>query len=153
MLLGLEIFGAVVLLVGTILLVVFSIVGRGLRARAERDRAELEREGIVLDGGMRNAVVRYEGYSEPGLYATLSVHTAAKRLVLTRETLAILGSRPKRIPRAELHRYSVTTKDGKLVVCSDNPVGASGHVEMRIAVDDPAAWTRALLEAGASSAG
>jgi hypothetical protein len=150
--LGLTIAVCVVVGVGAILGTVFTLVFRAIRKREAVLRAELEHEGIVKESARVSGSVRYRDYKAPGFYASRSLSTTSRRLVLTRATFAMIGGgRNYRVPRGELHRYAVTTnEDGRLVIVTDSPVGASGHMDMRLKMPDAESWVRALREAGAT---
>jgi len=52
------------------------------------------------------------------------------------------------IPRPDLGRYTVGTEDDRLQITSDDPHGATGHVDLRLAVSEPDTWVAALRDAG-----
>lgn len=150
--LGLKIFVSVVMLVAVVLAAVFTIVFRVMRRSVERLRSELDAEGVVLDSGVRRATIRYRDFHSPGYYDSLGVKLATLELVLTHRSMVVLGAqRWPRVPLEALHRYVVEKSDNALLIKTDQPVGATGHTEIRIRVDDPDAWARALQEAGAAA--
>lgn len=152
MLLGLEIVLLVLVVVGTILGTVFGILGSVMRKRMAAEITRLQQEGIVLDSGTASGRVVYREYSAPGFYAGWSSRSTSRRLVLTRERLAIVGMNTIHVPRAELHRYAASSDDGTLLLVTDAPIGASGHMELRLRVADAEAWVRELRAAGATAA-
>lgn len=146
---AIQIIIGALLLIAIILGAVFGVLRYVFLKRWAREREELAGEGVVLDSGLRNTTIRFKGYREPGFYSALGIRAGKISLLLTRETLAIFGFRSKRIPRGELHRYSVACADGRLILSSDNPVGATGHIEFRVSLDNPQEWADALRAAGA----
>ena len=140
--------GGIPALVGTILIVVFSAVGR---AKA-RLRAELEREGIVLDSGTRWVTIRFSRFRAPGYYRGAGLLKLRASLVLTQARFVLFpGFRSfYRVARADLGRYAVgMAEDGALELHSDDPPGATGSIDFRVNVDEPNAWVAALSSAGA----
>lgn len=151
--LGLEIAGGVMLLVGSVLVIVFTLVGRAIRRRVAEQLAVLEREGIERDSGFVGGTDRYRGFRAPGYYASVAIGMTRRRLVLTARQLAILGGKAQfHVPRAELARYHVGVLDGGLQIVTDEPHGATGHIDMRLAVGDPEPWAAALRAAGCRAA-
>ncbi len=146
--LGLIITGGVILLNAVIFTLVFTLIKKGL----ERQRRELEIEGVVLDSGPVWITRRLRGYSGHGMYAGYSVKKGRSHLVLTRTHLVALGFRGARFERSELHRFKVSVDDGALRLHTENPPGATGSMELRVPVADAFAWVRALKEAGAVEA-
>jgi len=147
--LGLLIGGSVIILVGTILTVVFTIIGRVQRTRLAAARAALQPEGIRLDSGLVGGTARFRGFSAPGMYEGGAIRGVRSCLVLTDKQLAILGGRPAfHTPRGELSRWQVGLDGARLRLVSDDPPGAKGHVDLRLAVPDAEAWVAALREAG-----
>lgn len=147
--LGLLIAGSVILLVGTILTIVFTIVGRVQRANVADARQMLDAEGIRLDTGPVGATVRYRDFRAPGRYEGAAIMKTRRHLVLTDKQLAILGGRPVFFtPRGELRRWQVGLDGARLRLVSDDPPGATGHVDLRLAVHDAERWVTTLREAG-----
>ena len=147
--LGIEIAGGVVLLVSVVLTVVFVGVGRAMRRHMAEQRAALESEGIELDGGIVSGTIRYRDYRAPGFHAGTGVQATRRHLVLTRSHLAILGGKVRfHIPRPDLGRYAVRVVDHRLQIVSDDPHGATGHVDLRLAVRDAERWAATLRDAG-----
>ncbi|MBV8759427.1 MAG: hypothetical protein JO257_19220 [Deltaproteobacteria bacterium] len=147
--LGLVIALGTVLLVGTVLTIVFTFVGRAVRRRTAEQMTALESEGIERDSGMVSGTVRYRDFRAPGLYEGAGISVTRRRLVLTASHLAILGGKVRfHIPRPDLNRYEVGILEGRLQLVSDNPHGATGHIDLRIAVDDPETWASVLRAAG-----
>jgi hypothetical protein len=150
--LGLEILLLVLVVVGTVLGTVFGILGSVAKKRVAAELARLQQEGVVLDSGPVSGRVAYRDYSAPGFYAGWSARATRRQLVLTRERLAILGMGSIHVPRSELHRYAASIDDGILLLATDAPIGASGHMELRLRVPDVEAWVRELRAAGATAA-
>jgi hypothetical protein len=133
-----------------VLVTVFTIVGRVTRARIARDRAPLESEGIVLASGPCRGAVHLRNYVGPRQRAGRAVSLVRRELVLTKSQLATLGgSIAQKVPRAELGRYTVSADGKRLVLATDEPPNATGHVELKLEVADPTAWVAALVDAGA----
>jgi hypothetical protein len=130
--------------------IVFVLVFGAVRRNVARARAALEAQGIERDSGLCRATFRYRRYRAPGRYYGAGIRITRAQLVLTREVLAVLGQRIPPIPRGELARYAVGVQEsGRLQLVTDQPIGASGHLDMTFVVEDPAAWVRALRDAGA----
>lgn len=147
--LGIEIAGGVVLLVSIVLTIVLTAVGRAMKRRMIEQRAALESEGIELDGGVVAGTIRYRDFRAPGFYSGTGIQATRRHLVLTRSHLAILGGKVRfHIPRPDLRRYTVGTVNHRLQIVSDDPHGATGHVDMRLAVPDAERWVATLHEAG-----
>jgi hypothetical protein len=149
--LGLEIAIPIVLGVALILGLVFGIVGSLMRKRLAAQVIVLRQEGIERDSGIVRGSVRMRDFVMPGLRAASRWATVSKQLVLTRRSFVILGGIPSLapIPRTELQRYGVKSDGGSLVISTDNPVHASGHMELKLRVQDADAWVKALRDAGA----
>jgi hypothetical protein len=134
-------------LVATVLWIVFSLVRKAI-ARAA---AALGPEGIELDSGPITVTTRYRKFRAPRIYSSGGVHRGPSWVVLTKRRLHIL-KRPQFygiIERESLGRFSVGVEKGRLRLSSDDPPGATGHIEWKIPVADPAAWVSALRAAGA----
>jgi hypothetical protein len=145
MLLGLVIVGGVLALLGIVFGSLFFVV----RSSMARHRREVEAEGVLLDSGPGWITTRLHDYRAPGRYAGSRVAKNPGQLVLTRQSLFVLGLGKQRIERAELGRFTVAVDQGALRLRTENPPGATGTVEMRVAVLDAEAWVKALREAGA----
>lgn len=146
---GLLIAGGVALAVILYLVVLFAFITWLLRRAIARRRAALEREGVVRDSGPCLATARYRKYRGRGLYTGAAIRRNPFQLVLTRAHLHLLGVRgAEPIPLAELRRYRVAVDDGRLAIVTDEPVGATGHLDVRAGVPDPDAWLDALRAAG-----
>lgn len=151
--LGLEIALSVVACVGALLALVFTLVGRAIRRRVAAEMAALEREGIERDSGFVVGTARYRDFRAPGVYTGAGISTTRRRLVLTASQLAILGGKTWfHIPRAELGRYQVGALDGRLQIVTDQPHGATGHLDLRLAVAEPERWVAMLRAAGGATA-
>jgi hypothetical protein len=125
----------------------FFAIGWGLRRSIARRRAALEGEGIVRDSGVCRVAARYRRYRGRGLYAGAAIRVGSGQLVLTSSHLHVLGVRDAEpVPRAELHRYRFAVDRERLVITTDDPVGAIGRLELRFGVPDPADWVHALEE-------
>lgn len=123
-----------------------------LRRIIARRRAKLEVEGVVRDSGVCVATARYRSYRGGGIYSGGGLRRNPAQLVLTRSHLHLLGVRgAEPVPLAELHRYRAAVEEGRLVMTTEEPVGATGRLEVRAAVPDPAAWLADLRAAGCSS--
>jgi hypothetical protein len=148
--LGLMIAGSVVVGVGLILGVVFTLVARAVRRRVAHYRADAEAEGILRDSGPCHTTIRYRDYRGPGFRASAAIAAGRRQLLLTRAGFHILGFRRHVVPCAELRRYAVSVDGGALVVSTDAPIDATGHVSYRVKLDDADGWMRALRDAGAA---
>jgi hypothetical protein len=149
--LALLIVAGVVLLAAIVLAVVFGIRG-AIRKRFARLRAELEAEGIVLDSGRCDTTLRFREFRRPGFYRGVGMRSGPGQTVLTKLHLVFVGDpQLPPVPYAELGRFTAEASDGALLLRSDRPMNATGHIEIRIAVDDVDAWVRALHSAGASA--
>lgn len=136
----------------TVLAVAFTVllffaIGWGLRRSIGRRLAELESEGIVRDSGLCRVTARYRRFRGRGLYAGAAIRVGSGQLVLTRSNLHLLGVRGAQpVPLVELHRYGYAVDRDRLVITTDEPVGASGRLELRFRVPDPVECARALDE-------
>ncbi len=133
--------------VAVILYVVILVAGITwlLRRNLARRRAAIEGEGVERDSGPCLATARYRKYRGRGIYSGGGIRRNPAQLVLTRAHLHLLGVRgAEPVPLAELHRYRAAVEDGRLVITTDDPVGATGRLEVRAAVPDPDAWVAAL---------
>lgn len=150
---GLQIAFSVAAFVCTLLAFIFTLVGRAVRRRTAAEMAVLESEGIERDSGFVAGTVRYRDFRAPGVYTGVGISTTQRRLVLTSRQLAILGGKTRfHIPRAELGRYQVGVLESRLQIVTDAPHGATGHVDLRLAVADPERWVAWLRAAGAATA-
>ncbi len=129
--------------------VLFAAVSWGIKKSIGRRRAALEGEGVERDSGMCRVRARYRRFRGRGLYMGAGIRVGSGQLVLTRAHLHVLGVRgAEPVPLAELHRYRASVADGRLVITTDEPVGATGRLELRIRLDDAASWVDALDDAG-----
>lgn len=140
--LPLGIFALVAAILGT----VFFLIGRAL----DRERARLDAEGVVMASSRVVITTRYKNFRAPGLRST-SYRKKPGYLVLTRERLLVL-ERPQRygvFARGDLGCFQVGVLEGGVLrLYSDEPPGATGSVDYRVPVRDPASWMNALIEAG-----
>jgi hypothetical protein len=142
-----------VLLVAVFTAVLFAAVNSGLRRSIARRRAALEGEGVVRDSGVCRVSARYRRFRGRGLYMGAGIRIGSGQLILTRAHLHVLGVRgAEPVPLAELHRYRASVADGRLVITTDEPVGATGRLELRIKLDDAPSWVDALDDAGSRAA-
>lgn len=149
---ALAIAGAV-LLVAVVTAALFAAVNWGIKRSIARRRAALEGEGVVRDTGVCRVRARYRRFRGRGLYMGAGVRISPGQLVLTRAHLHVLGVRgAEPVPLAELHRYRASVADGRLVITTDEPLGATGRLELRIELDDAASWVDALDDAGSRAA-
>jgi hypothetical protein len=133
--------------IAVILYVVILVAGITwlLRRNIARRRAAIEAEGVERDSGPCLATARYRKYRGRRLYSGGGIRRNPAQLVLTRTHLHMLGIRgAEPVPLAELHRYRAAVDDGQLVITTDDPVGATGRLEVRAGVPDPDAWLAAL---------
>jgi hypothetical protein len=150
--LGLALGLGIPALVFLILGVVFFFVRRAVRRQMAEARAQAAHEGIVLDSGPVWMTVRYRGYRAPGVYVGVGVRMTRVEMILTRARLSFVprARHYSGIGHADLGRFQVAVaEDGALRLHTDNPPGASGSIDYRIPVADPAAWVSALTQAGA----
>lgn len=148
MILGLVIAGGALVLVGGIVMFVMAAL-RAERARVAAMRHQLDAEGIQLDAGAVDVTIRVRNFRAPGLYVGRGYEGTRRHLVLTDQQLAILGGRPAFFtPRNELKRWKVGLDGERLHLVSDDPPGATGHVDLRISVSDAQQWLTTLREAG-----
>ena len=151
--LGLQVALSAIAFAMTLLAFVLTVVARAARRRHEAEMAALTAEGIERDSGFVSGTARYRDFRAPGVYTGAGISTTRRRLVLTASQLAILGGKTRfHIPRAELGRYHVGVLEGRLQIVTDQPHGATGHLDLRLAVADPERWTATLRAAGCASA-
>jgi len=149
--LGLILGVGIPVFVATILLIVFTLVRRSVRRQMAEARAQAEREGIVLDSGPVWMTIRYSGFRSPNVFIGAGIRKTRVTMLLTRERLVFVpGSRHYfTVSRADLARFHVVVEDAALRIHTDSPPNASGSIDYRVPVTDPAAWMAALSEAGA----
>ncbi|HEY1959718.1 MAG TPA: hypothetical protein VGH28_29110 [Polyangiaceae bacterium] len=147
LLLGVGIPVFVIVLVGTILLLVFSSV----RKATARTRAELASEGLLLDTGPTWITIRLSGFRGYGRAVGAGLYKWRASLVLSRRRLVLVPSRRRflRLNHADLAHFTAGVDGGELVLHSDAPPNATGTMDIRVAVPDPNAWVKALVEVGA----
>jgi hypothetical protein len=141
------------LFVAAILILAFSLVGRVKAA----ERAALDHEGVVLDSGPQWITIRYNNFRAPRIYRGVGITKTRGSLVLTRQRFGVLTGGRQRpynlIARSDLARFAVgIAENGALRVHSDDPPGATGSIDYRVALGDAAVWVKALAEAGARHA-
>ena len=142
---GLLIAGGIAVAVILYVVILVAAITWLLRRRIARRRAAIEGEGVERDSGPCLATARYRKYRGRGMYSGGGIRRNPAQLVLTRTHLHLLGVRgAEPVPLAELHRYRATVDDGRLVITTDEPVGATGRLEVRAAVPDPDEWVAAL---------
>jgi hypothetical protein len=143
----------ILVVVAVVLLGTLSVVFSTLKKKLAADHAALEHEGIEKESDDARGSLRYRDFRAPGFYASRSFSGVSGRLILTRATFSFhsVGSRMRHVPRGELGRYAVTTNaDGHLVISTDQPHNASGHMELHLRLPDAEAWAQALRAAGAT---
>lgn len=131
------------------LVIVRGAIGGRRREQLARTIAQLESAGIVRRSEIVGGSVRYRHYRAPGVYRGAGISATRAGLVLTREELVVVGGHAQRIPVAALGKYVVTVQDGKLVLATDDPPGATGHVALHLRLPDAEAWAKDLRQAGA----
>lgn len=141
-------------LIATIAISIVRVVLGRIRKRVFAEHlAKLESDGIVRQtDGYRGGSIRYRNYRAPGRYYGVAIKGWHAALVLTRRELVILTMTTQRIAYAELAKYKVSTKDGKLVIETDEPPKATGHVAMHLRVPDADEWVAALTRARGAAA-
>jgi type II secretory pathway pseudopilin PulG len=145
---ALVIVGGVLVLVGTILTLVRATIARERQAMAAALH-RLEAEGIRLDAGPVRTTVRFRDFRAPGRYYGVAIVKTRRHVVLTDQQLAILGGRPMfHTPVGELRRWQVGLDGARLRLVSDDPPGATGHVDLRVSVPDAPRWLTTLRDAG-----
>ena len=150
--LGLQVTLSAIAFAMTVLAFILTLVGRAARRRHEAEMEALAADGIDLDSGFVGGTARFRDFRAPGVYTGVGISTTRRRLVLTATQLAILGGKTRfHIPRAELGRYQVSVRDGRLQIVTDSPHGATGHVDLRLAVADPERWVARLRAAGCTA--
>ena len=131
------------------LVIVRGAIGGRRREQLARTIAQLEPAGIVRKSELVGGSVRYRNYRAPGVYRGIAIIGTRAALVLTREELVVVGGHAQRIPVATLGKYVATVQDGKLVLATDEPTGATGHVALHLRLPDAEAWAKDLRQAGA----
>lgn len=150
---GLAIAGGLALLVVVFTIGLFAVINWGFRWSIARRRAALEGEGVERDSGACRVSARYRRFRSAGYYARAALRVNPGQLVLTGAHLHILGVRGVApIPRAELGRYRAGVDRGRLLLATDEPVDATGRLELRFKLDDAASWVVALDDAGCQAA-
>jgi len=116
-----------------------------------RMRAELEREGLVLDTGPTWITIRMSNFRGHGRSVGSGIEKTRASLILSKERLVLVPSRWQffRVNRADLPRYTVGVDGGQLVIHTDDPPNATGTIDYRVTLADPEPWVKALTEAGA----
>ncbi|HEY2367571.1 MAG TPA: hypothetical protein VGH87_14345 [Polyangiaceae bacterium] len=149
-LLGVGIPVFVLLVGGTIAYLVISAVQKA----TARTRAELEREGVIMDTGRTWVTIRLNGFRGYGVAVGVGVYKERGAFVLSKQRLVLVPSR-RRFPQlshADLAQFDVSADGGQLVLHTDHPPNATGTMDVRVTVSDPNAWVKALTEAGAKPA-
>jgi len=127
-----------------------AIVFHLIRTSIAREAASLT--GVERDSGPIKVMARYRRFRAPGMSYGGAIKGAPGQLVLTATHLYVL-QRPQRygrFARADLPRFTAGVIDGdRLQLRSEDPPGASGTVDYRMRVADPAGWVTALVAAGA----
>ncbi len=144
----LSITGSLVI-VGVVLVIVFSAVRRAIDRAAERVAVE----GVELDSGPVTVTVRMRDFRAPGIRSG-GLRRVPGRVVLTKRRLHILG-RPQRygiFDRADLDKLAVGILDGRLHLYATDPPGATGSIDYRVRVDNPERWVAAIVAAVALGA-
>ena len=148
---------AVVIVVGTLLFtgVLVTLIVSSVRRVTRRQMAELEAEGIVLDSGRVAMTFHFRGFRGPMVAIGVGVRAGPGRIVLTRERLVFVPHGQNRfgfavMGRADLARFTVDTREGRLHMHSDSPPNASGSVDILVSVASPGEWAAALARAGAN---
>ena len=146
-LLGVGVPVFVLVLVGAILLIVFSAI----RKATAKARAELAREGIVLDTGPTWITIRLSGFRGYGVAVGAGFYKERAALVLSKQRLVLVPSRRRflHLSHADLARFTVGAEGSELVLHTTEPPNATGTMDVRVTVADPAAWVKALTDAGA----
>jgi hypothetical protein len=135
--LGVVVF--VALLVGFILFVV-SRVQRAAIAR-------IEAEGIERRSGSCAMTIRLRNYRSPQIYASSQTSRKYGELLLVRDALVVLSV--GREVRFAFPDTDVKIEEGRLVLETDKPKGASGWAKISASAPDPESWLRELRERGA----
>lgn len=136
-----------------ILVVIFLLVFGAVRKAIDRAAEEIAAEGVELDSGQVTLTTRMTNFRAPGLISG-GIRRNPARVVLTKQRLHLI-QRPQRygiLERTDLKQFTVGTIDGKLHLHTDTPPGATGSVDYRVHVDNPARWVDALAAAGATKA-
>jgi hypothetical protein len=122
-----------------------------MRWLVAKELAALALEGIELDSGPAWVTVRMRGYRAPGINGVAVIRKGRGRLVLSKQQLAFVP-RSRRIAYADFGRFTAWEEAGALRVGTDDPPGATGHIDFRITVGDAAAWVAMLRERGMRAA-
>jgi hypothetical protein len=131
-----------------------ALIVSAVRRTIRRDLAELESEGIVLDSGSVHLTVRFRGFHSRGIVIGVGMRAGPGRLVLTHQRFCTIPIARRyasigNVAREDLARFVVGTKDGGLLLRTDDPPNARGSVELVATVPDVEQWVRALTDAGA----
>lgn len=131
------------------LVVVRVIVTSVRRKQMAKLLASFEPGSVVRTSAVVGGSVRYRNYRARGVYRGLGIQATRAGLVLTSSELVVVGGHSQRIAVHDLGKYVATTKDGKLVLATDHPPGATGHLELHLRLPDADEWANALRQAGA----
>jgi hypothetical protein len=140
------------MVVATVLAIVIGVVRGARRKTFAQLRAQIDQDVVVRESPFVGGSIRYRDYRAPGMYTGAGIRAMRAALVLTRKELVIFRARTLRIPYADLAKYSASTLDGKLVLATDQPPGATGHIAYHFRVSDADEWVTALRGAGAQGA-
>jgi hypothetical protein len=147
MVIVLAVVAAWIVLPVAILAVVVAVIRRRIDAAAARlGTAE-------LDSGTTKMATRFEGFRSEHLTRG-GYRRNPVRAVLTATHLHLVEV-PQHygvFARSDLSRFTVGMQDGQLWLRSTDPPEATGTIDYRIDVEDPARWVRALIDAGAAPA-
>ncbi len=147
-LLGVGIPVFVLLLLGPIFYFVFSTI----RKATARMRAELEREGIVLDTGPTWITIRLSGFRGYGVAVGRGFYKERAALVLSKQRLVLVPSRRRflHLNHADLAHFTAGADGDQFVLHTESPPNATGTMDVRVTVADPQTWVKAVTDAGAN---
>jgi hypothetical protein len=147
-LLGVGIPVFVLLLLGTIFYFVFGAI----RKATARMRAELEREGIVLDTGPTWITIRLSAFRGYGVAVGTGFYKERAALVLSKQRLVLVPSRRRflNLNHADLAHFTAGVDGDQIVLHTESPPNATGTMDVRVTVADPQTWVKALTDAGAN---
>jgi len=133
--------GGIALLLG----IIFGAVAALQRRYADRIASD---EGVVLRSGPMWVKTALDNYRSPTQYSNGKRSLGRGELLLTPSALVVVINRGFRFEAADLVSVSAREVDGRLVLTTEKPPGATGRVKIEARVGDVPAWLFALEQRG-----
>lgn len=131
-------------------LVLVAAIVRAVRGLRERAIARLAEEGLERRSMGTTLSLRLRGYRAPGWNLSATSRKPGE-VVLTKRGLYLVFPVPLRIAGEDLSNIEVATQDSTLILETDAPFEATGHVHVSFRSEEVDGWRAALLARGARS--